>query len=108
MDQDALNFYGFFELEASLSALEGAPDVKFILNINTCTEIPAAKLSHRQVFESFNDLDLRRLSLTLNQSASELRKLVGPARIDFAVGGKNQGVGFTAGDLANVLCYYLG
>ena len=46
MDQDAFNLDGVFELETSFDALEGAPDVKFMLSIDTRREIPAAKVNN--------------------------------------------------------------
>jgi hypothetical protein len=46
--------------------------------------------------------------LPLLDGTAELRKLVGTARVDFAVGCKDQSVGFTAGDLPDTLSYHLG
>lgn len=44
VDEDAFDLNRVFELETSFGALEGAPDVKFMLSIDTRREIPAAKV----------------------------------------------------------------
>ena len=45
----SFDFYGLFELEASLCALESAPDIKFMICIDTCREIPAVNVFYGEL-----------------------------------------------------------
>lgn len=91
-------FYGLIELESALGTLESPPNVKFMISIDTCREIPAVKVLDSELFKSFNDLDFRGLALL--DDSTQLRILIWTARVDFAFSSKYQGMRFSAGYLA--------
>jgi hypothetical protein len=74
MYKDTFDFYRLFKLKASLCTLQGAPNVKFMLCIDTCREIPTVNVFYDKLFKSLYNLDLR--GLTLFHYATKLRKLV--------------------------------